>query len=122
VTAPPPPAGKAHPPPVPSGVHQVGSREWTVSSDLAETWKDKPGTVGRARKVDDGWQLYGITIRQGYNLGLRNGDVITEVNGHELNTKLQQVGAWLDLRNDDQFEVRFLRGGQAMTYTYRIVR
>ena len=63
----------------------------------------------------------GVRTRAAYHLGMRNGDVIMEVNGHRLNTKTQLLGAYLDLRNDKTFDVVFYRDGVRRVHHYVIV-
>ncbi|MCB9673404.1 MAG: PDZ domain-containing protein [Alphaproteobacteria bacterium] len=117
-----PSAGRGkQPSPAPSGITQVSSTKWTVSRSLANRWMDDPYSLGNARESGAGWQLMGIKTRDAYHLGMRNGDIVLEANGHKLNTKPQLLAAYLDLKNDTVFNVTFLRNGQRMTHTYQIV-
>lgn len=116
--------GVVRKPPVtsaPAGIRQVAPGEYTIERSLLDAWKESPGVLGRVMQVEGGWQLSGIQKRVGYHLGLRNGDVITSINGHSLDTKMQQLGAWMALRNADDFAVSFTRGGERMIYRYRVI-
>ncbi len=115
--------GAAPKPPgaAPAGIRQVSPGTYTVERSLVDEWKASPGVLGRALQVDGGWQLAGMQKRVGYHLGLRNGDVITSINGHSLDTRMQQLGAWMSLRNADDLSIAFTRAGKRLVYDYRII-
>ena len=109
------------PAPAPDGIRKLGPGEYTVERALVESWKEAPGVLGRTLQVDGGWQLSGMQKRVGYHLGLRNGDIITSINEHPLDTRMQQLGAWMSLRNADELSVAFTRGGERLVYEYRVI-
>ena len=125
----PTPAPGAHPAPPgqrpvgpkPPGINQVSATKWTVTRSLAERWMENPYALGNAREAGEGWQLVGVRAKAAYHLGMHNGDIILEANGHKLDTKPQLLAAYLDLKNDTRFQVTFLRNGQRMIHTYQIL-
>lgn len=114
--------GNAHQPmPKPPGINQVSATKWTVTRGLADQWMKNPYAVGNVREAGAGWQIVGVRTKAGYWLGMRNGDIIMEANGHKLDTRPQLLAAYMDLKNDKLFRVTFVRNGQTMVHTYQIV-
>lgn len=113
----PPPA----PGPKPDGVEQVGDGHWRVARALVERWHDDPYQLGNVREQEPGWELIGVRVKDAYHLGMRNKDVVIEVNGHKLRTKPQLLSAYLDLKNDRSFAVTFVRAGATKVHRYDVV-
>jgi hypothetical protein len=107
--------------PMPQGIVQVSDTRWTVTQDLVDRWLKSTGQVGLVRESGEGWAVTGVRTRAAYHLGMRNGDVIMEVNGHKLDTKAQLLGAYLDLKNDKAFDVVIYRNGVRRVHHYQIV-
>jgi hypothetical protein len=107
--------------PKPAGINQVGDKSWTVTRGLADHWMEDPYTLGNARESGSGWQVFSVRTKAAYHLGMRNGDIVIEANGHRLDTKPQLLAAYLDLKNDREFDVTFLRAGAKMHHHYAIV-
>jgi hypothetical protein len=119
----PAPAAPKHPiAPKPAGISQVGDRSWTVTRQLVDQWQSDPYELGNVQEDGEGWQLIGVRQRPAYHLGMRNGDIVLEVNGHKLNTTANLMAAYLACKNDTQFDVVFLRKGARMTHHYAIVK
>jgi S1-C subfamily serine protease len=53
-------------------------------------------------------------------LGLRSGDIVTSINGHDLTTTYEVFEATLGLRHEDKVKVVVIRGGKSLTLQYRI--
>lgn len=106
--------------PKPDGINQVGETSWTVTRALADHWMKDPYALGNARESGAGWQLFAIRTKAAYHLGMRNGDIVIEANGHKLDTKPQLLAAYLDLKNDREFDVTFLRAGRTLHHHYAI--
>lgn len=117
----PPPGKPGVPMEKPAGIHQVSATKWTVTRGLADHWMKNPYALGNVREAGAGWQLVGVRGKAGYWLGMKNGDVIMQANGHKLDTRPQLLAAYLDLKNDRTFRVTFVRDGQTMVHTYQIV-
>lgn len=108
-------------PAAPPGITQVNATTWRVSRNLFDLWQADPYKLGNVRESGEGWQLIGIRQRSAYHLGMRNSDIVLEVNGHKLNTMPQLLAAYLACKNDTKFDVVFLRGGKRMTHHYTII-
>ncbi|MEQ1569847.1 MAG: S1C family serine protease, partial [Myxococcota bacterium] len=106
--------------PKPAGVVQLGDRSWTVTRKLVTQWQDDPYALGNVRENGEGWELVGTRQRTAYHLGMRNGDILLEVNGHRLNSMVNLVAAYAACRNDTRFDVVFLRKGKRLTHHYEI--
>lgn len=55
-------------------------------------------------------------------LGLTNGDVITEVNGHRLDGPMRGLASLRELQHADQIKVRVLRGGAEIPLAFSLGR
>ncbi len=53
-----------------------------------------------------------------YWLGLRSGDLLTHVNGHDLASRERVIGAYAQLRTASHFTVDIERAGHQLTYEY----
>lgn len=127
-----PPNNNKNKPPCPEveEVVQMGPTSWTVerefvdyyASHLAELMK-LAGTYPHedAQGRPDGFRV-GLprcsVLRRG---GLKSGDVIHDVNGIRINTVLQAVAAWFDLRNDSHVTVNLTRGGKRIQHHYEVL-
>jgi hypothetical protein len=107
--------------PKPPGINQVSATKWTITRSLADQWMKNPYALGNVREAGEGWQLVGVRAKAAHWLGMHNGDVILEANGHKLDTRPQLLAAYLDLKNDKLFRVTFVRAGQTVVHTYQIV-
>lgn len=105
----------------PRGIQQVSDRSWTVTRRLADRWKESPHELANAAQVGEGWELRQARRKEAYFLGMKNKDIILEVNGKKLKTDAQLLAAYLALKNKTEFDVLFVRDGRRMTHHYRIV-
>jgi type II secretory pathway component PulC len=104
----------------PSGITQTNNTSWKVTQSLVDQWQENPYLLGNVRESGEGWQLMGVRQRLAYHLGMRNGDIVLEVNGHKLDSEPQLLAAYLACKNDREFDVVFLRNGQRKTHHYSI--
>lgn len=71
-------------------------------------------------------QFLGFRLRPGRDqqllrqLGLNNGDVLTEINGNRLNSPMQGLSLLQDVMNADQISVRVLRNGAEVPLTFSL--
>lgn len=75
-----------------------------------------------ARPHRDGIQV--VRIKQGSffrRLGLRNGDIITGVNGQEIRSVQDALGLYENLRSSDNVNVQFKRRGRDWSIRYKIM-
>lgn len=54
-------------------------------------------------------------------LGVRDGDILSQVNGVGLNSLYNCVKAWLDASTSDELELKVLRGGTIVTLKYHLL-
>jgi hypothetical protein len=109
------------PGPKPEGIEQVSDTSWRVRRSLVDHWQQDPYRLGNVREKEPGWEVIGVRPKDGYHLGVRNKDVVMEVNGHKLRTKPQLLSAYLDLKNDRVFDVTLVRAGVVRVHHYEVV-
>jgi hypothetical protein len=118
--APTPEPAKPSGPPTskPAGITQIDDTTWQVSQANVDRWKDDPYILSSVHQEDVGWSLVYARKREAWHLGMRNKDVILEVNGKKLNSKAQLVAAYMALKNKKEFDVLFERKGKKRTHHY----
>lgn len=105
---------------------RLGPGRYEVRRQAIETALAKGGTSGaRAVPVAEngtiiGYRLSGITGKL-QQLGLRNGDVVTAVNGRKLTTPDAAIAAYGGLRKASRATITVRRGGRPVSLGYRIV-
>lgn len=104
----------------PDGIDQVNSTTWDVKKRLVRGWKDDPDSLARVDEKGKGWEIKHSRHRDAFHLGMRNGDVITQVNGYELDTQLKLLAALAALDDEDDFRVKFKRDGTKLTHRYHV--
>ena len=114
----PKPKPKGPPTPSPGGIDKVADTTWQVTQANVDRWKDDPYILSSVHQEDVGWSLVYARKREAWHLGMRNKDVILEVNGKKLNSKAQLVAAYLALKNKKEFDVLFERNGKKRTHHY----
>ena len=68
-----------------------------------------------------GLKVYAIPpCSRAFALGLRNGDLLTHVNGLEVSTPSRAMQAYAQLRTASHFKVDLERGGHNVTYEYTL--
>jgi len=113
------------------GVERLGTDHVAVDRDLIDRLTNDPSELarlGRARAHRGpggevvGYRLSGIGRRSlGRKLGLRSGDVVHAVEGHDLTSMSAAMKAWNALRDADAVEVEFSRRGAKRTLTVDII-
>jgi general secretion pathway protein C len=69
----------------------------------------------------NGFKIFAIRPGTLYErLGVRNGDVITSINGHKLTTPDEALAAYQNLRDSTSFRLEVRRRGKPLTLTYRL--
>lgn len=95
---------------------------WEIRPWRVERWKDNPYRLGNAEKHGEGWKLKSVRKGSpGWWIGLRNGDVIYEVNDKQINTMPKLIAAYIKLKNQTVFDVKIERAGEKRTHHYEIV-
>ena len=109
------------PTPKPGGITQISDTHWQVTKANFERWKSDPYALGGGiSQQGDGWKVRWIRKREAWHLGMKNNDVILQINGKKLKNKAQMAAAYLALKNKDDFEVLFERKGKQMTHRYTV--
>ena len=73
-------------------------------------------------------QFAGLRLRPGRDrrllgrLGLRSGDILTELNGVRLTDPIQGLGLLRDMFNNQQVDAKIVRNGQAIPYTFLLTQ
>ncbi len=69
----------------------------------------------------DGFRIFRVKPRSVFReLGLRNGDVIQEVNGIELDDPTKGLELFQTLKDQSNFTINLKRGNQKMSFTYTV--
>ena len=82
--------------------------------------------LGRARPHQENGKVVGFKLTGLRDagpltrLGLRSGDVLTQVNGSELTTPDSALAAYAKLREADELTIVLLRNGQPRTLVYSV--
>jgi len=112
------------------GVEKLGENKFAVDRSLIDKYltdMDAISRMGRAllhRGPDgefDGYRLSAIrrnTLAD--QLGIRNGDVVHNVNGQALNSVQGAMGAYQGLQNENNFTFEITRRGERVTLEYEV--
>ena len=80
-----------------------------------------PSRLASVREKKLGYQLNGISSSSDlWHVGLRSGDIVKQVNEHELTSQTAALAAYMALQNSKKLTVRFRRGETHLTHTYVI--
>jgi len=112
---------KGPPTPKPSGITQLSDTHWQVTQSNFERWKNDPYALGGGiSQKGEGWEVRWVRKREAWHLGMKNKDVVLQINGKKLKNKAQLAAAYLTLKNKSEFEVLFERKGKQMTHHYTV--
>jgi len=99
-----------------------------VAAKIRDQLEEDPGAalaqVALANPYVQNGQFVGFRLRPGRDrrmlgqLGLRSGDVVTEVNGSRLSSPAQGLALMQGLMNADQIAVKVLRNGEEIPFTF----
>ena len=128
--SPPPPAGddddddgkkgaKSPPAPAPPGITQVSDRSWTGDPEPRRSLAGRSVPPGQRPRGGRGLGAAGVRQRNAYHLGMRNKELLLEINGHKLTPARTDV-AYLACKNDREFDLVFLRAGKRIVHHYAI--
>ncbi len=107
-----------------TGVTITGDGKLEVSKKTLRDWLDNPAEVAKAARiipsqrdgVVEGYKLYGIRRASIANsLGLRNGDMITSVDGKDLTSVESALDLYANLRSARKIDVEIVRKGLPFT-------
>jgi S1-C subfamily serine protease len=123
VTAPPPVRAQvALPPAVPAGTLRRADVNAVIDAGFArflQTLDVEPSLdAGRFR----GWTIVELRSEELFGgVDLKEGDVVTSVNGLPIERETEAFDAFESLRGAEQITVAYARGGASRTLSYRIV-
>lgn len=99
-------------------IEKVGRDHVEVNERLVKRYVDNPSRLarlGRARPHRRNGQVVGYRLSRirrnshGHRLGLRNGDIVKAVNGHDLTSMNDAMNAYAELQNEKSFEIKVER-------------
>lgn len=111
------------------GVRRLGSNRWSISREEMESVKANLSQLMTQVRIvpnfteekPDGFKL--LSIKRGSlfdRLGLRNGDVIRQINGVPLDNPQKAFEVYQELESGQSISVDILRGGREQTFNYEL--
>ena len=114
-----------------SGGSVAHSRAFTVEKSLVNwyiTHLAELNRLGWSSKHEGpdgksvGMRIGGVTCGNDLHLaGIRSGDVVHRVNGHDVRSLTQAIFVYRKVRNDRRIRVELTRRGKPVTLTYRLL-
>lgn len=112
-----------------SGVRKLGSNRWSVSSEELESAKANMSQLMTQVRIapnftegkPDGFKL--LSIKRGSlfdRLGLRNGDVVRQINGIPLDNPQKALELYGELESGQSISLGVLRRGKELTLNYEL--
>lgn len=113
-----------------ASVRRVGPNEYALLRSSRDALFGEPDRLAASARIiphmrngeNRGFKLYGVrrTSLIG-SLGIRNGDLITAVDGHSITTPESALSVYTSLDNADSVVVSIARRGRPLDMTYRLV-
>lgn len=107
-----------------SGVSKVSEGVYQIERVMFEELLSEPSSlITEARIVprDNGIKIFGVKSRSVfYKMGLRNGDVVHQINEVALNDVQSALSLFTDLRGQSEFTVDFTRQGKKKSNRYTV--
>lgn len=107
-----------------SGVSKVSEGVYQIERRMFDELLAEPGSlITEARVVprNDGIKIFGVKSRSVfYKMGLRNGDVVHQINEVALNDVQSALSLFTDLRGQSEFTVDFTRRGTRKSNRYTV--
>jgi len=125
----PAPAGTPGAGPTGEGIQKVSDTEYNIDrSEVDSALENMNQLFTQIRAVPhfDGGQSIGFrlfAIRQDSifdKIGLKNGDIITSINGQEMTDPAKAMALFQDLRNDSQINVSLTRNKEPLSLSYSL--
>ncbi len=127
-----PPRGKRKPCDPLEEVTQLGPQKWRVERSIVDYYASHLRELDRQAVTktmkDDKGKPFGVRVylprcsdlRSG---GLKNGDIITSVNGKKVATLPQAIKTWMQVRNKSNIKVAITRkDGSEVVFQYKIAK
>lgn len=107
-----------------NGNNTTASKLWVnniLTNNFAKTLEEakaSPNLVGGQVK---GFVITNITQNSVYSkLGLKDGDIVSAINGIELNDAARAIQTLNSMRNENTIELQIIRGGQAISFKVNV--
>jgi general secretion pathway protein C len=112
-----------------TSVQRLGSNRWSISRDAMAAAKANTSELMTQVRIapnfnegkPDGFKL--LSIKRGSlfdQLGLRNGDVVRQINGVPLDSPEKALEIYGQLESNQSISVNILRRGREQTFTYEL--
>ena len=107
-----------------SGVSKVSDGVYQIERRMFDEMLAEPSSLITEAKIvprDDGIKIFGVKSRSVfYKMGLRNGDVVHQINEVALNDMQSALSLFTDLRGQSEFTVDFTRRGKRKSNRYTV--
>lgn len=125
------PRSQIQPPGAPQGQHsqKVGDTEWVLDQravlnsidNISSIMTDARLTPKVVKGAVEGFLVNEIKPRGVFDaIGLKNGDVLTRINGYEIDSPEKAVQVLSGLKGSTAVDLDIVRGGQKMSFHYEI--
>jgi len=105
-------------------IQKVGQNEFVIEKKFFDEILDDPTSIlDQARVIPqkDGLRFFGIRSTSiFFKLGIRNGDIMHQINDVEMNDIEKALSLFEDLRSESDFSINLTRGGRKVTYEYTV--
>jgi len=127
--APAAPSGGGLPDEIKKGLKKTGENQYEVQRTTLDSVLGNLSELSRSARIvpevkdgrPAGFRLYSVRPDGPFALiGLQNGDVISSINGIEMNSPDQALGAYTKLKSASHLTVQLERGGKKTTMEYNI--
>lgn len=107
-----------------SGVSKVSEGLYQIERRMFDELLAEPSSLITEAKIvprDDGIKIFGVKSRSVfYKMGLRNGDIVHQINEVALNDVQNALSLFTDLRGQSEFTVDFTRQGKRKSNRYTV--
>ena len=107
-----------------SGVSQVSEGLYQIERRMFDELLSEPSSLITEAKIvprDDGIKIFGVRSRSVfYKMGLRNGDIVHQINEVALNDVQNALSLFTDLKGQSEFTVDFTRKGKRKSNRYTV--
>ncbi len=107
-----------------AGVSKVGEGVYQIERRMFDELLAEPGSLITEAKIvprNDGIKIFGVKSRSVfYKMGLRNGDIVHQINEVALNDVENALSLFTDLRGQSEFTVDFTRRGKRKSNRYTV--
>ena len=113
------------------GVKSMGRGQFTIKRSTVESWLQNPMQHAMSARIvpffkggrPKGFRLFRIRPGSLYStIGLRNGDVISRINGYEMSSPQRALEVYSKLRHSRSITVDIIRNGRRQTLDYSVRR